>query len=247
MVSAKLALLGGNSEMSQIFNSHSQRDEEIKSFFYRAFSGTSVLPKWQEYEEQPTRPVDEEIELKIQASSAVFVLLGENVERLPFTRDWVLWECGKATDKDVWVFEPYESIGKIAVTIPRFKHYVRYHRNKTSRDYINTIIKSYDNSNLLGWAGAGAGIGAALSSEDRGGGALLGSFLGAIVESVVRPKAPTGIPVTCLKCSYSYGVHIPGNRGQFRCAKCNNRMELVEQPATNYLPPNAPQWVSQMR
>jgi|ERR1043166_734020 hypothetical protein len=232
--------------MSQIFNSHSQRDEGIKSFFYRAFSGTSVLPIWQEYEERPSRPVDEEIERKIEASSAVFVLLSEKVESLPHTRDWILWECGKATDKDVWVFEPYESLGKVTVAIPRFKHYVRYHRNQEWRDYINSIIRSYDNSSLLGWAGAGAGIGAAVSPEDRGGGALLGSIVGAIVESVVRPTAPTGTPVTCLNCYYAYGVHIPGNRGPFRCAKCNNRMELVDLPATGYLP-NTPQWAGQMR
>ena len=178
--------------MSQIFNSHSQRDEGIKSFFYRAFSGTSVLPIWQEYEERPSRPVDEEIERKIQASSALFVLLSEKVEGLPHTRDWILWECGKATDKDIWVFEPYESLGRVTVAIPRFKHYVRYHKNQEWRGYINSIIRSYDNSSLLGWAGAGAGIGAAVSPDDRGGGALLGSIVGAIVESVVRPAAPTG-------------------------------------------------------
>lgn len=232
--------------MSQIFNSHSQRDEVTKSFFYRAFSGTSVLPIWQEYEERPARPIDEEIERKIQASAAVFILLSENVERLPSTRDWMLWECGRATDKDIWVFEPYESLGKVSVVIPRFKHYMRYHRNQASRDYINSIVKSYDNSSLLGWTGAGAGIGAAISSEDRGGGALLGSIVGAIVESVVRPTAPAGIPVTCLKCSYTYRVHIPANRGPFRCAKCNNRMELVDLPAMNHLPPSAPQWAGKM-
>ncbi len=30
--------------MAQIFISHSQRDEQAKNFFYRAFSGTAVLP-----------------------------------------------------------------------------------------------------------------------------------------------------------------------------------------------------------
>jgi hypothetical protein len=115
--------------MAQIFNSHSQRDEEIKNHFYRAFSGTSVVSVWQEYEEPLSGPVDVVIERKIQSSSAVFVLLSENVEKLPFTRDWILWECGRATDKEIWVFEPYESLGKIGVVIPKFNHYVQYERD----------------------------------------------------------------------------------------------------------------------
>ena len=232
--------------MAQIFNSHSQRDEEIKNFFYRAFSGTGVVPIWQEYEDKLCGPVDVEIERKIKASSAVFVLLSENVEKLP-TRDWILWECGKVTDKDIWIFEPYESLGKVSVVIPRFNHYVRYERNNSWRDYINSIVKAYDDSSLFGWAAGGAGLGAALSPEDRGGGALLGTFVAAIIESVRRPKAPAGRPVTCLKCFYGYSIHLPGNRGQFRCAKCNNRMEIMDAPATSYLPPNLPQWAHQMR
>ena len=61
--------------MAQIFISHSQRDEQAKDFFYRAFSGTAVLPIWMEYEGAPTNSIDEEIERKIQASNAVFFLL----------------------------------------------------------------------------------------------------------------------------------------------------------------------------
>lgn len=225
--------------MARIFNSHSQRDERIKDFFYRAFSGTSVIPHWQEYEDSPTGPMDVEIERKIQESSAVFILLSENVEKLPYTRDWVVWESGKATNKDVWVFEPYESLGMISVVLPRFNHYVRYERTKAHREYINSIIRSYDNSGLLGWATAGAGIGAALSAEERVGGAALGSLFGAIVESLRRPKAPAGVTVACLNCASTYGVHIPSNKGEFRCAKCNNMMRLVDVPAKDYLGPNS--------
>jgi len=204
------------------------------------------MPIWQEYEKEISGPVDVEIERKIQASSAVFVLLSENVEHLPFTRDWILWECGKVTDKDIWIFEPYESLGKITVVIPRFTHYVRYERNSTWRDYINSIIKAYDNSSLFGWAAGGAGLGAALNPEDRGGGAIIGTMIGAIIESVRRPKAPSGHPVICLKCSYSYSAHLPGNRGPFRCVKCNNLMAIVDVPKTNYLWPNSPQWARQI-
>lgn len=208
--------------MAQIFISHSQRDEQAKNFFYRAFSGTAVLPIWMEYEGATTSSIDDEIERKIQASNAVFFLLSESVERLLFTRDWVLWENGKVTNKDIWLFEPEESFGKITVLLPRFRHYVRYQRNSGWREYVNSIVRSYDDSSVLGWAGAGAGIGAMLSAEDRGAGAFLGGLAGAIAESIGRATAPSGIAVTCLKCSYSYGVHLPDTVSQFRCARCNN-------------------------
>lgn len=213
--------------MSQIFISHSQRDEQAKNFFYRAFSGTAVRPIWMEYEGAPTNTIDEEIERKIQASNAVFFLLSETVEHILFTRDWMLWENGKVTDKDIWLFEPEGSLGKVTVLLPRFRHFVRYQRTKPCRDYVNAIVKSYDDSRALGWAGAGAGIGALLSTEERGGGAIVGGLVGAIAESIGRSKAPAGTPVTCLKCSYSYSVHLSSTTRQFRCARCNNKMELI--------------------
>lgn len=213
--------------MAQIFISHSQRDEQAKNFFYRAFSGTAVRPIWMEYEGAPTKTIDEEIERKIQASNAVFFLLSETVERIPFTRDWILWENGKVTDKDVWLFEPEESLGKVTVLLPRFRHLVRYQRTKPCRDYVNSIVKSYDDSSALRWAGAGAGIGALISAEERGGGAIVGGLVGAIAESLGRSNAPSGTSVTCLKCAYSYSVHLSITARHFRCARCNNRMELI--------------------
>ena len=213
--------------MAQIFISHSQRDEQAKDFFYRAFSGTAVRPIWMEYEGAATSSIDEEIERKIQASNAVFFLFSETVERILFTRDWMLWENGKVTDKDIWLFEPEESLGKVTVLLPRFRHFVRYQRTKPCRDYVNSIVKSYDDSSALRWAGAGAGIGALLSAEERGGGAIVGGLVGAIAESIGRSKAPAGTPVICLKCSYSYSVHLSNTARHFRCARCNNRMELM--------------------
>lgn len=215
--------------MSQVFISHSRRDEQTKNFFYRAFSGTAVLPIWMEYEKPPTSSIDEAIERKIQVSSAVFFLLSEAVERIPFTRDWVLWENGKITNKDIWVFEPEETLGRINMVLPHFHHYVRYQRTKPWRDYINSIVRSYDSSNLLGLAGTGAGLGAIVLEEDKAAGAILGGLVGAVVEAIGRPNAPTGVPVTCLKCSYSYAVHLTRGVNEFRCARCNCRLELRSQ------------------
>lgn len=232
--------------MSQIFNSHSQRHEPIKSFFFRAFSGTRVTPVWQEYEEgSPRFFVDQQIEQNIKSSSALFVLLSETVETLPFTRDWILWECGKADQKDIWVFEPYNSFRRINVVIPRFHHYVRYLPNRSWRDYINSIVRSYDDSGLLAWASAGSGIGAALSSEERTTAAILGAVGGAVMESIRRPKSPSGKMVQCFKCCFSYTVHIPNDSGEFRCAKCNNMMILLKESlSAHQLPAEPQQWLS---
>ena len=227
--------------MAQIFISHSQRDEQAKNFFYRAFSGTSVLPIWMEYEGAPTSSIDEEIERKIQTSNAVFFLLSERVEKLLFTRDWVLWENGKVTNKDIWLFEPEESFGRITVLLPRFRHYVLYERTIDWRDYVKSIVRSYDDLSVLGWAGAGAGLGAMLSTQDRGVGALVGGLVGSIAESIGRAKAPSGVPVTCLKCSYNYSIHLSDTRNQFRCARCNNRMELISPEANAFQPMSAMQ------
>jgi hypothetical protein len=38
---------------------------------------------------------------------------------------------GKVTNKDIWVFEPEYSLGKISVLLPRFQHYVSLSTNET--------------------------------------------------------------------------------------------------------------------
>src|SRR5688500_11929605 len=112
--------------MAQIFVSHSQRDKESIHFLLEAFAGTKVKPQLEEFEKTPPSGVTaHKITQDIQVSNAVFVLLSERVETLPHTRDWVAWECGTAMNKEIWVFEPFEALGKIRIVIPRFDHYVR--------------------------------------------------------------------------------------------------------------------------
>src|SRR2546428_9209946 len=112
--------------MAQIFISHSQRDERIKDLFLRAFRGSGVNDIYREYEDAPPTGVTAEIiERDIELSAAVFVLLSETVASLPHTMSWILFECGVAAakQKPIWVFEPYDSFGKITTTIPRFNQY----------------------------------------------------------------------------------------------------------------------------
>src|ERR1700758_4772256 len=110
--------------MAQIFVSHSQQDKEFIHFFLEAFAGTKVKPHLEELErEPPTGVTASQIAQDIQASNALFVLLSENVQQGPHTRDWIVWECGAAINKEIWLFEPTASLGRIRVVVPRFNHY----------------------------------------------------------------------------------------------------------------------------
>ncbi len=199
--------------MAQIFISHSQRDEKIKNLFFRAFAGTNVTHIFQEYEDVPPTGVTAEIiERNIETSSAVFVLLSENVR--DYTRDWILWECGRAKGKPIWVFEPNEAFGKITITIPNFNHYVRFASNDYWRKYIHAIVASYDDTSALGKLGT-SGLGAWMFGP-------WGLALGALVGHVLfeSKERPVGNFVACPICSRGFEVHPFGSKNVFRCPGC---------------------------
>jgi hypothetical protein len=220
--------------MAQIFISHSQQDKDIIHFFLEAFAGTKVKPHLEELEkEPPTGVTAEKIEQDIQISNAVFVLLNENVENLKHTRDWVSWECGTAKNKDIWVFEPFESLGKIRVVIPRFNHYALFERNDEWRNYLRSIIESYDDSHVVPTLSASTATGALLNEKDRVVGAAAGfavGLVGLLLHSMSKPSF--GIDVRCWKCSSNYRVHRYGN---FRCAVCNADSVLYQPQMAGYI------------
>ena len=135
--------------MAQIFVSHSRKDTEIIHFFLEAFAGTKVKPHLEEFErEPPTGVTATKIQGDIDLSNAVFVLLSENVEKLSHTRDWINWECGTARNKQIWVFEPVTSFGKIRMVVPRFNHYALFEINAEWRKYF--LRRFACNSDALG-------------------------------------------------------------------------------------------------
>ena len=207
--------------MAQIFVSHSQKDQDIIHFFLEAFAGTKVKPHLEELEKEvPTGVTAQKITSDIQLSNAVFVLLSETVEKLPHTRDWINWECGTANSKEIWVFEPAESLGRVRVVIPRFNHYVLFERTPEWRKYLLAIIDSYDDSHVLPTLAATTGSGAVLSEKDRAAGAAIGlgaGLVGLLLKSMFKPSF--GVPVRCWKCCANYRVHHA--YGPFRCAVCN--------------------------
>lgn len=179
-----------------------------------------MKPHLEELEKDPPTGVTaEKIERDIQASNAVFVLLSENVESLKHTRDWVNWECGTAKNKDIWIFEPFESLGKIRVIIPRINHYVLFEKTEEWRKYLRSIIENYDDSHVVPTLSALTVGGALLNEKDRGEGAAAGFVLGLVALLLFNKSKPSfGIDVRCWKCSSNYKIHRYGN---FRCAVCN--------------------------
>lgn len=219
--------------MEHIFVSHSRRDKDIIHFFLEAFAGTKVKPHLEELEKEPPTGVTAEIiEQDIQMSNAVFVLLSENVQNRKYTRDWVSWECGTAKNKDIWVFEPFESLGKIRVIVPRFNHYVLFEKTDEWRKYLRSIIESYDDSHVVPTLAASTAGGALLNEKDRGSGAAIGfavGLAGLLLHSMSKPSF--GIDVRCWKCSSNYKVHRYGN---FRCPVCNAGSVLYQPQMAGY-------------
>lgn len=210
--------------MESIFVSHSKEDKQIIHFLLEAFAGTKVKPVFEEFEtELPKGKAAEKITQDINTSNAVFVLLSETVESLKHTRDWITWECGTAQNKDIWIFEPFNSFGKISIASPRVTHLVRYGITESWRSYIRNVIHSYDASHVLPTLAGATAAGAALVEKDRATGAVAGFFAG-LAGLVIRDMAkPTfGISISCWNCKSNYRVHLPKDSGEFRCATCNS-------------------------
>lgn len=212
--------------MAQIFLSHSKRDKEIIHFFLEAFAGTKVKPHCEEFEEQPPKGVEaEKITRDIQESNAVFVLLSEHVEKLQHTRDWVTWECGTALNKDVWVFEPVAQ--RLSIVVPRVTHFAPFEQTDEWRNYLRTIIESYDDSHVLPTLSAASGIGAAINAKDRGTGAMAGFGVALGLLLLHNASKPAlGVAVSCWKCPANYRIH---RLGESRCPVCN-ASSVVHQP-----------------
>lgn len=209
------------SGVAKIFISHSRQDEGILNLFLRAFQGSGVTDIYREFENPvPVGVIAEIIGRDIEFSSAVFVLLSETVETLPFTRDWILYECGAAgvKEKPLWVFEPYESFGSVSVTIPRFEHYVRFkideQNRETWRRYIHGIAESYSDTPLLAKAGLAILGGIIGGPWVAAGGFLLGSILAPSTDR------PAGYATGCPNCRRRFVVHLPNAADAFRCPAC---------------------------
>lgn len=208
--------------MAQIFVAHSGRDTELVNFFLRCFYGTNVNPVFEEIERIDRGEVTtSDIEVDIDNSNALFVILTTNVESRPYTRDWVVSEA--ARKKDTWVFELHLQLGNVSVAIPFLRHYVLFRTDEAWMVYIRDIIKSYDDSHVIPTVAVGGGIGGALGGVR---GALIGIGMGKVLSSAATPARPKGIDVICDECSAVYNVHIASDASTFRCPVCNVFLQL---------------------
>lgn len=216
--------------MAQIFISHSSHDKEIISHFAKAFSGTKVKAVFEEFEKMLGNHINQaKIKQDIEASNAVFILLSEKASSLKHTRDWVVWESGVGSNKDIWVFEPISDSAKISIVIPRLNHLVLYDLHEIWQTYIRTIVQSYDDSHVLASVLAGSIEGAAIAhgnskkknkSDAATAGALVGG-VGALLLSQLSVKKPTAPSLFCNKCASIYQLHLGDYSRPFRCPVCN--------------------------
>lgn len=229
--------------MAQVFISHSKADSGIKAFFEKAFAISKVRAVFVEYEsyEPPAGPY---IQKQINESSAMFLLLGPNVERLAHTKVWIGTETGLAqqAQRAIWVFEPVQQ--PTNVPVPFVTHYVPYVDTDQAFQYIKTIINSYDDSAALealirgGTLGAAGGATVADDAKKKDG-ALLGAIVGALFESWRTDPShsrPMGVPITCgyQNCRTTFRVH--GMPISFYCPVCRRELtanwETIFNPAT---------------
>ncbi|KKM20182.1 hypothetical protein LCGC14_1648040 [marine sediment metagenome] len=225
--------------IGQIFISHSRKDKEIVNFFGTILGSTRVKGVFKEIEGFKSEEEFQEIQKDIQNSSAIFILLGENVQNLYHTRDWVVWESAIASTSgtEIWIFEPLELLGKINVIFPHLNHYLIYKFDQDYQKYIRDIIESYDDADVLPATVAGSilgGVGgtaieALISKEAKlsGIGTILGvGIVGVIASFMADPsrKRPTGILIKCSECKNEYRIHmkIP----KIRCPICNAILTL---------------------
>lgn len=217
--------------MAEIFVSHSSKDGELKDVLARAFASTQVRGIFEEFEAIKTGPANaQRIIDHIRNASAVFVVLGRNVEK--HTRDWVVWESGVATEttKDIWVMESVSQAQESPVVIPHLRHYV--YLNPAAQfwqGYITQIISSYDDSHVLKAISAGAATGAAISpKEEMTTGALWGAVTGFMLAAMSSNTRPSGLPFQCYECHSSYSVH--SCSPSLHCPVCNWRWHLLNTP-----------------
>jgi hypothetical protein len=213
--------------MAQIFISHSSKDTRIVDFINRTFASTKVEAKYEEIEAiLDGRKTAQQIAADIGRSNAVFILLGENVESLHHTQQWVLWESGvaSAANKDLWVFEAREDHGKLSVLIPHLHHHVCFEYSEPWLAYVRAVVSSYDDSHVM--PAISAGIATGVATENPVAGILAGGIV-ALLLAGNRQGPPAGLmAILCTNCKSVYRIHRDPAWSVMRCPVCNIQLQL---------------------
>lgn len=205
--------------MTKIFLSHSQADLNIINIFRNAFNETQVYPVLMEYEKFPNPPWAA-IKNTIESSSALFVLLSNNLKISDHTQNWVSYEVGIADEakKEIWVFEDLNN--QVIFPLPKVHHYMLYSENQQdSLEYLRTIIRSYA-LNLEGAIGLGLISLIAFSNPIA---AIIAAAVGLRINI---PNKPIGIKVTCPypNCGITFQYH--SLLTTVRCPSCRQHFQI---------------------
>jgi hypothetical protein len=213
--------------MAQIFISHSAKDTALKTFINQAFASSKVEAKYEEIEAiTDGRRTAPEITADITQSNAVFILLGENVQKLQHTQNWVTWESGVGThaNKDIWVFESTEDREKLSVVIPHLHHHVSFEYTDPWLAYIRAIVSAYDDSHVL--PAISAGLVSGLATENPAAGVLVGG-VALLLLAGKKQGLPAGLMmIRCTNCDSVYRFHRDPAWNVMRCPVCNVVLQL---------------------
>jgi hypothetical protein len=212
--------------MAQIFISHSAKDTRLKTFINQSFATTKVEAKYEEIEAiLDGRRSAAQIGADIARSNAVFVLLGENVERIKHTQNWVTWESGvgAAANKEIWIFEAFEDRAKLNVAIPHLHHHVCFEYTDPWLAYVRAIVSAYDDSHVL--PAISVGLAGGVATENPAAGFLIGGIAWLLLAGNKHPHVQ-GCPIRCLSCNSVYRIHREPAWNVMRCPVCNSQLQL---------------------
>jgi len=122
-----------------VFISHSRYDPNL-DFFQKIFSALPIESVWMEFEDiQP--PPYLSIKNNVNKSDALFVLLSQHLVDKQHTSNWVSFEVGLATNRelDIYVFEPIDE--NVNFAVPCFTHYMRYPTNVNALKWLKDRLK----------------------------------------------------------------------------------------------------------
>ena len=188
--------------ITQIFVSHSQYDKDIRASFATVFACAGVKSVYMEFERSIPAAAWRRIREQLNASEAVFLLLGQNIKNSIYTQNWIAFEVGLACayGKDVWVFEQDGAF--IEFPIPYLTDYMLYNLEDRSHfDYVRGILEGYRNPIRV----------LPLGVDER-----------------VKRNMPRGIGVQCAhkNCGSYYFLHNNLLSWTFRCPSCRQEVKI---------------------
>ena len=206
--------------MESVFVSHSEKDKRWRQAFDTICARAGIRSDCMEFEKLPAPPCSE-IKSRIEASRAVFVIIGDDFPvELLHTNNWVAFEIGLAyaKEKDIWVIENIKQAQSF--TIPILTHYILCDIEWLERippspmfNHIRAMLALYANYQFNSIPVTG------LTTETE---FVMNLFL----KKEVPKEQPRYKSVQCGKPECGVGFTLHSNVTGFSCPSCRNPIEL---------------------